>query len=360
MEKLKVGIIGTGGIAQLTHIPSLKRIEGVETTAIADVNQEKLRYVGEKFGIRYTFTDWEKLLETDIDAVIICSPNALHAEQSIKAMRSGKDVLCEKPVCLTSKEAEDIFSVADKTKKIFMAAFPRRFSGEAKVLKPMIDRGEFGEIYYIKASYLRRRGIPGLGTWFTDKKLAGGGPMMDVGVHMLDLVIYLSGAPEPEIIFGTKYEKFKDKATDGGWPPLETRVGDKPKGKMDVEDLACGFVKLSTGATLFVEASWAGNSETGLKASLFGTLAGVSMPDPQDPQSPVRIFSENHGVLTDVVPFMPPSDMYYEEMAHFIECVRKRKGPITKRREIMAVVKIIEGIYRSAETGKPVILKSSK
>lgn len=356
MKKINVGIIGAGGITQAAHIPSLKKIKDVEITAIADVNREKLKYVSEKFEIKYTFTEWERMLETDIDAVVICSPNLFHAEQSIKAMESGKDVLCEKPVCLSSKEADDIFSVVDKTKRIFMAAFPRRFSGEAKILKPMIERGELGEIYYIKASYLRRRGIPGLGTWFTDKKLAGGGPMMDVGVHMLDFVIYLTGAPQPEIVFGTKYEKFRDKATDGGWPPYETRIGDTSSGKMDVEDLACGFVKLSNGATLFVEASWAGNSETGLKASLFGTLAGVSMPDPQDSKNPVRIFSENNGVLTDVIPQLPPSDMYYEEVAHFIECVRERKEPVTRREEIISVVKIIENIYRSADSGKPVII----
>ncbi|MCM8762716.1 MAG: Gfo/Idh/MocA family oxidoreductase, partial [Candidatus Omnitrophica bacterium] len=163
-------------------------------------------------------------------------------------------------------------------------------------------------------------------------------------------------APEPEMIIGSKYEKFKDKAVDGGWPPLETRIGDKTTGKIDVEDLACGFVKLSNGATLFIEASWAGNSETGIKASLFGTKAGVQMPDPQESKNPVRIFSENNGILTDIIPQLPVSDMYYEEVEHFIECVRKRKEPITKKKEIISVVKIIEGIYKSAETGSPVIL----
>lgn len=355
MGKIKIGLLGAGGIVQAVHIPSLKRIEGIEITAVADVNKEKLRYVSEKFDIKHTFTEWEKLIETKIDAVIISSPNVFHAEQSIKAMESGKDVLCEKPVCLTSKEAEEIFRVSEKTEKIFMAAFPRRFSGETKVIKPMIDRGEFGEIYYIKASCLRRRGIPGLGTWFTDKKLAGGGSMMDIGVHVLDLVMYLIGGPEPKIIVGSTYEKFKDNATDGGWPPMETRIGDKATGKMEVEDLACGFVKLSTGATLFVEASWAGNSDTGLKAGLFGTKAGVQIPDPYDPKNPLRIFSEDNGVLTDIIPQIPSSDMYYEEIVHFIECVRERKEPVTKKQEIISVVKIIEGIYKSAETGKPVI-----
>ncbi len=358
MDKMKVGIIGAGGIAQTTHIPCFKKVENVEVSAIADINKEKLQYVAEKFEIKYTFTEWERLIDTDVDAVVICTPNAFHAEQSIQAMKAGKHVLCEKPVCLTGAEVEKVFSISEKTGKKFMAAFPRRFSGEAKVLKQMIEGGEFGEIYYIKAGFLRRRGIPGLGTWFTNKKLAGGGPMMDVGVHILDFVMYLAGAPMPELIIGSKYNKFKDSATDGGWPPMDTRKGDKASGKMEVEDLASGFVKLASGATLFIEASWAGNSEVGIKASLMGTKAGVQMPDPVDPKNPVRIYSENKGILTDILPAIPSSNTYQEEVNHFVECIRKDRQPITKKHEVLSVVKIIEGIYKSAETGKPVLCKN--
>jgi predicted dehydrogenase len=360
MNKMKIGIIGVGGIAQTTHIPNFKKVPDVEVSAITDINKEKLQYVAEKFGIKQTFTDWEKLIDSDIDAVVICSPNAFHAEQSIKAMERGKHVLCEKPVCLTAAEVKRVFSTSKKTGKKFMAAFPRRFTGEAKVLKSMIDNGDFGKIYYIKAGYLRRRGIPGLGTWFTNKKLAGGGPMMDVGVHMLDMVIYLAGASLPQLVIGSKYNMFKDKAVDGGWPPKNTRLGDKATGKMEVEELASGFAKLANGTTLFIEASWAGNSDVGLKASLFGTKAGVQMPDPADAKNPLRIYSENNGVLTDIIPAIPASDSYLEEAQHFIECIREDKEPITKENEVLTVVSIIEGIYRSAETGKPVVYKNGK
>lgn len=357
MKKLRVGIVGTGGIAQAAHLPSFKKLENVEVTAICDINEKKLAYAAKKFEIPHAFTKAEDLLEQDIDIAVICTPNAFHAEYSIKAMEAGKHVLCEKPVCITSADAEKVLKTAGRTGKKFMVAFPRRFSGEAKVLKPMIENGGFGEIYYMKAACLRRRGIPGLGTWFTDKELAGGGPMMDIGVHVLDLVIYLAGAPMPETVIGSVYNKFRDKATDGGWPPLETRIGDKNTGKMEVEELASGFVKLSNGATLFVEASWAGNSTTGLNASLFGTKAGVQMPDPLNERNPVRIFSESSGILTDVIPSIPASEMYQEEVNHFVECVVKDREPITKKEEILSVVRIIEGIYRSAETGKPVIMK---
>ncbi len=352
---IKIGIIGAGGISQVAHIPNFQKIDGVKVEAICDINEEKLNYVADKFNIPKKFTDWEKMVEEDMDAVVICSPNVFHAVQSIKAMENGKHVLCEKPICLTVKEAEDIFKTVEKTKKVFMGAFPRRFLGETVVLKKLVNDGFFGEIYYLKASYLRRRGIPGLGTWFTSKKLAGGGPMMDVGVHMIDMVLYIAGLTDPKIVFGATFEKFKDKAVDGGWPPAETRKGDKPTGKMEVEDLANGFVKFSNGAVLFVEASWAGNSEVGLKGSLFGTKAGAQLPDPLDNKNPVRIYTETNGVVSDIIPEIPKIDTYFEEVKHFIECIREGKQPITKKEEIIGVVKIIEGIYKSAEKNGPII-----
>ncbi len=352
---IKVGIIGAGGISQVAHIPNLQKIEDVKVEAICDINQEKLNFVADKFNIPKKFTDWEKMIEENLDAVVICSPNSYHAIQSIKAMESGKHVLCEKPICLTVEEAEEIFKTVEKTKRVFMGAFPRRFLGETIVLKKLVNDGFFGEVYYLKASYLRRRGIPGLGTWFTSKKLAGGGPMMDVGVHMIDMVLYIANLTEPKIVFGATFEKFKDKAIDGGWPPIDTRKGDKPTGKMEVEDLATGFVKFSNGAVLFVEASWAGNSEVGLKGSLFGTKAGAQLPDPVDSKNPVRIYTETNGVISDIIPEIPKVDAYFDEVKHFIECIKGEKEPITKKQEIISVVKIIEGIYKSAETNSPVI-----
>lgn len=357
MEKLKVGIIGAGGIAQYVHIPSYQKIEGVEVVAVSDINEEKLDYVAEKFKIPKKFKDWKDLLSEDIDIVSICSPNSFHAEQTICALNAGKNVMCEKPACLNLHQAEEIFRTVKKTGKKFMVAFNKRFLPEIKFLKKLIENGEFGEIYYVKTSYLRRRGIPGLGSWFTTKKLAGGGPMFDIGVHIVDLAIYLMGGPMPELVVGAYYDKFKDKATDGGWPPIESRIGDKKTGIFDVEDFACGYVKLSNGATLFVEASWAGNCQPGIKTIIMGTKAGAEIPDPLNPQNPLRIYSEINGTLTDITPSLPktsPNFSYEEEIKHFIECIREDKEPITKEREIISVIKIIEGIYKSAETGQAI------
>ena len=361
MEKVRIGIIGAGGIAQYAHIPCFQKSENAEVVAICDPNELKLKEVAEKFNIPQEFTDYQKLLAVkEIDAVVICTPNAFHKEQSIAALQAGKDVLCEKPVALNSKEVSEILKTAKERGKKFMGAFCHRFDNTSQILKKFIDLGEFGEIYYAKANYLRRRGIPGLGGWFTTKKLSGGGPLIDVGVHMLDTAIWLMGSPEPVEVVGSVYNKFKAQAMDGGWPPVESRTGDKYSGTFDVEDLAAGFIKFDNGATLFLEASWAGNSEQGLFLSLFGTKAGAKVGQSEEEGKMggkgLKIFAEKQGGLVDILPVLPEVNPYQKEAEHFVECIRGNKEPITSPKEIINVVKIIEAIYLSAETGKEVRL----
>ncbi|MCM8815303.1 MAG: Gfo/Idh/MocA family oxidoreductase [Candidatus Omnitrophica bacterium] len=351
MKKLKVGIIGAGGISHC-HIDAFRQLPDIEIAAICDTNQEKLAFVAEKFGILKRFVNWEDIVKEPVDIISICSPNAFHAQQAVAALKSGKHVICEKPVATNVEEAEMILETAKQTGNKFMVAFCHRFAPHSQFMKKMVDNGQLGEIYYAKASYLRRRGIPGLGTWFTTKKLAGGGPLIDVGVHILDLVIYLMGCPEPELILGVTYNKFKSQAVDGGWPPLWSRVGDKPIGTFDVEDLGAGFIKFNNGATLFLEASWAGNSETGLKIALFGTKSGVQYSTSLHP--PLRIYGELNGVVTDTTVEFPSVNVYNAEIEHFVNCVKNNTQPITTPQEIITVIKIIQNIYRSAETGKPV------
>lgn len=241
-----------------------------------------------------------------------------------------------------------------------MVAFCHRFDNTSQFLKKSIDRGEFGEIYYAKASYLRRRGIPGLGGWFTTKKLAGGGPLIDCGVHVLDTAIWLMGSPGPVEVIGSAYNKFKAEATDGGWPPSSSRTGDKYSGAFDVEDLATSFIKFANGATLFLEASWAGNSEQGLFLHLFGTKSGARVGQSEEEgkvgERGLKVFTGKQGDLMDISPILPDVNPYEKQAAHFIECIRKNKEPITKPKEILNVVKIIEAIYLSAEKGEEIKL----
>jgi len=352
VRKIKVGIIGAGGVVQEAHIPCFQKLDNVEVLAISDPNKKKLNFVAEKFNIPEKFVDWREMLGLkELEIISICSPNYLHKEQAINSLKKGKNVLCEKPVAMNAKEAEEILETAKKSKKKFMVAFPHRFSPGATFLKKMIDDKEFGEIYYAKASYLRRRGIPGLGGWFTTKKLSGGGPLIDVGVHILDRTYWLMGAPEPVSVTGATYQKFKKEAVDGGWPPQSSRVGDKYKGTFDVEDLSSAFIKFENGATLFLEASWAGNSEVGMSLSLFGEKKGA-----KEDASGLKIFDEKNGVLVDSSPALPHVNVYEEEIKHFVSCVVENKEPVTKPSEILNVIRIIEAIYKSAASGKEVRL----
>jgi len=353
--KLKAGIIGAGGIAQYAHIPCYKKIEGVELAAIADVNEEKRKFVSEKFGIPKTFKNWEEMLEEDIDMVSICTPSVFHAVQSIKAMEAGKHVLCEKPLCVSIKEVNEVFAASRRTGRKFMGAMHKRFSEEAKAVKSIVNAGLLGEIYYIKASWTRRRGIPNPGSWFTNRKLAGGGALMDIGVHAIDLAVYLSGLSSLESVSGATCMKFTDRATDGGWPPHSTRKGNEYIGKMDVEELACGFARFAGGQTLFAEACWAGNIENGFNIDLFGTKAGVHISDPgENKKESLAIYSETEGVLSNRFPLLPHSNPFGEEMKHFIDCIRNNTQPVTMKEEVVTVMQIIESIYQSAEKEKPV------
>ena len=353
-KKIRVGIIGAGGITQVGHIPGFQKVPDVEVVAICDTNIVKAGAVAKKFGIPQTFTDYRKMLQQkDINVISICSPNYFHKEQAVAALLSGRDVLCEKPVSMNSAETREILKVVSQTNRKFMVAFPHRFSAVSTFLKKLISDGEFGQVYYARANCLRRRGIPGLGGWFTTKKLSGGGPLIDLGVHILDKTYWLMGAPKPISVTGVTFQKFKKVATDGGWPSLETRhPGDKYDGAFDVEDLAAAFIRFDNGAALVLEASWAGNSETVMTYSLFGEKAGA-----REDASGLTIFGEKAGVLTDTVAFLPEVNVYDEEIKDFVSCIREDRPPITTPAQIMAVSQILEGVYKSAATGKEVNFK---
>ncbi|HNS47996.1 MAG TPA: Gfo/Idh/MocA family oxidoreductase [bacterium] len=351
-DVLKVGVIGAGGIAQGGHIPSFQKQPGVEVAAVADPNEAKLGEVVRKFQIGRSYRDYRDLLkEKDIKAVSICSPNFLHREQALAALKAGKHVLCEKPVAMNTAETEEILATARETGLKFMVGFPNRFSATSVFLKKLVEAGQLGEIYFARTGWIRRRGIPGLGGWFTTKSLSGGGPMIDIGVHMLDKAYWLMGAPRPVSVSGVTFQKFAEVATDGGWPPAHTRLGDNFEGTFDVEDLAAAFVRFENGAVLSLEVSWAANAEANRYWHFFGTRAGV-----REDFSGLKLFGEHSGIQTDTTPSLRDTSLFDEEMKSFLEAVRKDKPVLTTPAEILGVSRIIEGIYRSAAAGAEVKL----
>jgi len=347
MKKLKVGIIGSGAIAQNAHMPSYAALDNVEMAAVADSNPQNAQAAAEKFSVPKVFSDYRELLALkEIDAVSICTPNANHKPATVDALRAGKHVLVEKPIALNATEAQAMIEAGKKAKKILMVAQCQRFTTESQIIKRAVKEGALGEIYYAEASYLRRRGIPGWGA-FTSKAISGGGPLIDVGVHVLDLALYLMGFPKPVSVSGTAFAKIGPKPRKAmleqswSWDPA----------KFEVEDMGIGLVRFENGACLYLKASWAINSaKTDNGVMLAGTEGGCQ-------NSPLEIYREDFGSLVNITPTQyPRANSYLEEVRLFVEAIRKGLPSPVPGEQALITTKILDAIYKSGKTGKEVRL----
>ena len=252
MEKLRVGIIGAGGIAQSRHIPALLTLsELASVEAICDIHEETARLTAEKFGVPHAFGDYQDMLEI-VDAVVICTPNRYHAEISVAALKAGKHVLCEKPMAMTAEECEEMIKASKKSGKQLAIAYHYRFMKEARAAKKVIEENEIGQPIVARAKALRRRKVPGWGV-FTNKELQGGGAMIDYGCHFLDLALWLLGSPEPVEVTGTAYNQLSR---------MEDQVnlwGDYDHQTIEVEDHVTAYIRFANGASLLFETSWMAN-----------------------------------------------------------------------------------------------------
>lgn len=272
-NKLRVGIVGSGGIAQAVHIPNyLKCTDRVEIVAVTDVATERAKEAAEKFSIPHYFSTIEDMLQgVELDAVSVCTPNKFHAGCAITALNAGCHVLCEKPPAMTVEEAQAMADAAQAAGKYLTYGFHYRHSANVAALKRFIDAGEFGDIYAGTAIALRRRGIPGWGV-FTNKELQGGGPLIDIGVHMLDTALYLMGYPEPESVSGVTYQKLGTKKGVG-------LFGQWDYENFTVEDMARGFIRFKNGATLILDTAFAVNVQKNeeMQVKLMGDLGGADV-----------------------------------------------------------------------------------
>jgi len=262
-KKLGIGIIGSGGIAQGAHMPGYAALADCEMLAVADVSEAARNSAAEKFSVPHKFKDWKDLLKLEeIDAVSVCTPNTYHFQPTIDALKAGKHVLVEKPMAVSAAEAKTMLQTARRLGLKLMVGQTARFNPQAVAMKQFIESGAIGDIYYARAMALRRRGIPGWGA-FTSKKLSVGGPIFDIGVHILDLTLWLMGFPEPKSVSGTVCAPIGTRpgpqvAGMGGWDPKT--YGD--------EDFGDGLIKFKNGATVVLEANW----ELNLAEDMHGTI----------------------------------------------------------------------------------------
>ncbi len=331
-EKLRIAVIGTGAIAQVSHIPLWKRLAEVELVAVCDVNQKRAEFVAEKNGIPRVLHDPEALLKLEeIEAVDICTPTHTHMDLAIAALQSGKHVLVEKPMARTYAESHKMVKAAERSGKILMVAMNVRFRQDAQILHSFVTKGELGEIFYAKTGWLQRKEKLVGRSWFARKEMAGGGVFMDLGIQMLDVGLWLMGNPEPASVKATTYNKVT---------------------QLPVEDSAAVFVHLDNGATLTVEVSWTLLSENDFfYTNLFGTHGAALL-------NPLRIHKELHGNLVNVTPAKSESLVnlykrsYENELTHFVNAIRGRAELICSGSENLTRMRIVDAVYESARTGR--------
>lgn len=352
-KKWRVGIIGIGGICKGSHLPEYLSDERLEVAALCDIIIERAEEIRDKyFPDAAVYSDYKELLKDEsIDSIDICTPNYLHSIIAVAAFEAGKHVFCEKPDAVSVSEVMRMKEAADKAGKTLMVMRNNRWVSASKYAKKYIESGRMGEIYCGRCGWQRRRGIPGKGGWFTTKEQSGGGPLIDLGVHMIDLAIWLMGNPTPVAVSGNTYMKFADNDVSDS---VNSDFGDKnSEGTFDVEDLAMGMIRFDNGALLQIEFSWASNIEKENRfVELRGTKAGLSWTD-----SGVKIFSEDNGELTDTVsPTIDQQNGHRKNLKHFYDVVIEGAEPQFKPQQGIDMIKILCAIYESARTGKEVIL----
>ena len=346
MKTINVGIIGTGGIATGRHLPALAKQNDIKVIAVCDVVEDSAKKAAEKFDVPNIFSDYKKMLEMDeLDAVQVCTPNFLHKQPTIDSLNAGKHVMVEKPIARNAAEGVEMLNAAKASGKKFMVAQCFRYTSEAQCVKRFIDAGELGDIYYARAWALRRRGIP---TWgvFTDKEKQGGGPLIDIGVHVLDLALYLMGNPKPVAVLGSAYTKI------GNTPGHIGHYGNWDHKKYSVEDFGSGFIKLDNGASISLESSFAANIvEDRMNCSVLGSKGGAET-------NPLKITGEKLQAVYDMTPVKYSQfDMYETEIRGFYDAIHNdTEVPVTGE-QALDVIKIIDAIYESSKTGREVLIK---
>lgn len=355
MSKIKVAVIGTGNIAQC-HLDGYMRCNDAEVYAICDINEERLNRTGDKYGISRRYTDVDTLLKEcadELDAADVCVWNCNHASCAIKALEAGLHVLCEKPMAYNTEEAIKMKEAADKNGKLLMIGFVMRFMDNTKIAKDFVDSGILGDIYYSKMQYIRRHGNPG--GWFSDKSKSGGGPVIDLGVHVIDFARYLMGSPKPVSVYASVESRLGSRnyiKTGVEWTPDDSSDADLNS----VEDFGVALIRYDNGAVTLLETTYDINGEDSAKKQLFGTKGGLDVTDKP------KIFTECNGFLVDMIPktegYKYSGGYHFNtEIAHFVDCVKNGTKCIATADDGITVMKILDAIYESGRTGHEVIIK---
>jgi len=375
LKKNRVGIIGCGFIGTGKHLPSMSLMEGVEVVAFCDLILERAKASADKYGTPDALicTDYHEVLSrSDIDIVHVCTPNSSHAEITVAALNAGKHVMCEKPMAKTAAEAKLMLDTARATGKLLTIGYQNRFRDDSLFIKGLCETGDLGEIYFAKAFATRRRGVP---TWgvFMDKEKQGGGPLIDLATHALDMTMWMMDNYEPAMVLGSTFDKIGKMGSEangmGTWDPA----------KYEVEDSAFGLVKFKNGATIMIESAWALNMIVSSEAMtlLCGTKGGADMFPPSGPVDRtgdfqtarnlhVRFNGERNGKLfvqnySMGQPFLGNGvtetfSGSTKEMQAWFKAIRGEGELVVRPEQAYMVTRILEAIYQSALSGNAIQL----
>lgn len=349
---LKVGVIGMGAIG-VVHADAYKALPEAALTAICDVNAPRLAAQGDRLGVAALFTDYRRLLHADVDAVSVCVGNVLHREVALAALKAGKHILLEKPMAMHAREAADIVVAGKQVRRVIQIGMVNRQDPSVQVALESVQKGLLGDIYHLRVVLIRRRGIPGLGGWFTTKAMSGGGPLIDIGVHWFDAAMYISGLWQPTSVSAMCYVKFGSPMKAYHYVSMWAGPPNY-KGRFDVEDYATGFVRFGRKASMSFEIAWAANAEDAAFVEVLGNKGGLRVFDGK----PLTILMEYNGRLADITPkFDTSANKFQLQARKFLAACRGKGQPAATAQEGLTVMKLIDGVYQSGKLCKEIPLK---
>ncbi len=343
MDRLRIGVIGLG--MGRNHVKGYQGHPAAQVVAVADPDAARRQEIGDLYGVPRRYASAEAMFQEEkLDVVSIATPNKYHLPLALAAFEAGCHVLCEKPMAMNAGEARQMLAAAQRAGRRLMINFSFRFTEQSMALKAQVEAGALGEVYFARTVWHRRRGLPRLGSWFGQKELSGGGPLIDLGVHRLDLALWLMGYPQPVWVMGSAYNA------------IAARLAAEKQVLYDVEDLAIGMVRFANGATLELEASWAANIKESelMETRLYGTLGGLVQRNLDETYKfEAELHVERNGAHFDMK-LHPPTPPVPTPMAHFVDCILNGAPHLATGEEGLRVMEILDALYQSAAEGQPV------
>jgi len=356
MEPIVVAVIGCGTIANSAHIPNYLALQNEGKCRIkyfCDIIPEKAAKCVEKYGCGQAVVDYHQVLaDPEVEAVSVCTPNKMHPVIAIDALEAGKHVLCEKPAARTYSEALLMQDAQHRTGKVLNIGVVNRFNGAVNEIKRLIDAGELGEVYDVYVSFRARRSIPGLGGAFTTKEIAGGGALIDWGVHFLDIVMFCTGDPAPLTVSGRAFSKLGVDMPNYVYESMWAEDTKDLNGTYDVDDFVTGFIR-TAGPTITLNGAWAQNIGPGeMYIDFLGTKAGIRLQYGGD----FTVYGVRDGKLAEWHQDYPAVNMFYNELDSFLRCIRTGEKLPSHIDTVVITAKMMQAIYDSSEQNAEIVL----